>query len=318
MVYKKSKIKVLLGPERDNDIQSKELEQSADVENIQVRSSSVRRPIENRSDVFEKIGETNVYKRTRPFKAFQGRPTLDRYPSNLELSGHKVEHEDDKLKSASARDVSSAKTQLTVESVKIDTMDKATDSKPSARSRDSQASAEGRYSPSLPKSRHGRTHSSASNVVSRNVLTDFGLRTSRTDTFSGHQRHRGASADLERQMEERAERHIRTCQVVGTVKRSSRAQRSFQGLKDTVSPLHASMTFYPGDRHNKIAFTAEKSFIRSDSNLNKGNVMPYMIQIRKSVGSVSRMKSIGPNFHQSPRPELSGRTLIVGTSIGLS
>jgi hypothetical protein len=315
MVYKKSKIKVLLGPEREKYLQSNGSEQTTN-EHASSRII-IRKPSENRNGVFETIGETHVYKRTRPFNAFKGKPTLERYPSNLELSGHKVENEDEKIKAKSARDIESARTQMTIESIRLDDMDKSGINKASARSRDTQATDD-RHSPSLPKSRHGRAYSSASNVVSKNVLSDFGLRTSRTDTFSGHQRRRGASADLAHQLEESAERHIRTCQVAGNLKRSSRAQQSVQGLKNFVSPSHRRMAFQAGDRLRHSSFAPENNFMRSDSNLEKANVVPYMIQIRKNVGSVSRMKSIGSDFRRHPLPELSGRTLIVGTGIGLS
>lgn len=317
MVYRRSNIKVLLGPEkpeRERHVNSPASDYrdgvSKDDDNFPARIR-VRKSLDNRnSEQFHKMGETNVYKRTRPFKVFQGRPTLERYPSDLELSGHKVETEEDKLKAKSARNSDSARTQMTQGSMNIDQSDLSIDCKTSARSNDSEHAAEGRFSPTLAK--YGRGHSSASNVLSRNVLTDFGLRATRTDTFSGHQRRRDASADLERQMEERAERHIRTCQVVGNVKRGSRAQQSYQGLKDTVSPLQSPMAFYPSLQ--KSAIGAYQSFAKADSNADKTNVVPYMIQIRKSVGSVSKMKAIVPDLRRSNQlPEISCRTIVAGT-----
>lgn len=319
MVYKRSSITVLLGPEqaeRERHVNSPASDYrepvSKESDNFPARIT-VRKSLNSRmSEQFDKMGETNVYKRTRPFKAFRGRPQLERCPSDLELSGHKVETEEDKLKAKSARNSDSAKTQMTQGSMKNDQSDRSFDGKTTARSSDSDHTAEGRFSPTLAK--YGRGYSSTSNVLSRNVLTDFGLRATRTDTFSGHQRRRGASADLERQMEERAERHIRTCQVVGNVKRGSRAQQSYQGLKNTVSPLQSPVAFYSNDRLQKCAFGAEQSFVRADSNADKPSVVPYMIQIRKSVGSVSRMKSIVPDLRMGKQlPELSCRTLVAGT-----
>lgn len=335
MVYRKSTIKVLLGPEGRQSF-SAYRETSKDPEADSPRLSP-RKHRDGRDGVFEKIGETNVYKRTRPFKSFQGRPTLERYPSNLELSGHKVEAEGDKTKRDTARYLESARTNVTTDSLvgndvsksedkvinkdgsKVDEKQIYKDGKVSATSSHTSSAADGRISSTVSKSRQSRTHSGIHNAtVSQNMLTDFGFRTSRTDTFSGHQRRRGASADLERLLEKQAERHIRTCQVVGNVKRSSKAQQSYQGLKDTVSPLHTPMSFSSSDRLHKSALQ-DKTIYRSDSNLDKTEMVPYMIQIRKSVGSISRTKTIAQSCQKNnPLPEISGQTLLVGTGITIS
>lgn len=320
MVYKKSTIKVLLGPET----LKKAHETNAFVDEIggdKRRLGHRRRPDDQ---VFEKIGETNVYKRIRPFQALKSRPKFERCPSSLQLSGQKVENEDTKLNLKSARNSESRKTPGTDDDFgnifdDMDTRSNHGGEKPKSAGRD--LPSEESYSPSLQRTRRERAHNPATNTISQNFLTEFGLRTERTDTFSGHQRRRGLSANMERQLELSAERHIRTCQVVGNVKWSSRAQQSCQGLKDTVSPLNSPKSIYSErlGRYNSSQNFREKSFYKSDMSLDSGkyeSAVPYMIQIRKHVGSTSRIKPLGKTFTATDTiPGINSRTLIVGTSM---
>ena len=308
MVYRKHKLKVLLGPEKlalnkdDEDLIPDDILFSVTRERSRYFDQSS----------FGKIGETNVYKRTRPSQALQPRPRLERYPSGLQLSGQKVDSNDTSAKSARStlsgrrpHTHSQDSDKLEDPSERISPVSKDTNM-PS----DSSAAT---YSPSLTRVRQGRGQFSANNTVSRNFLTDFGLRTERTDTFSGHHRHRSvASVDMERQMEEKAKLHIRTCQTFGNMKRSSKVQLGYQGLRAAVSPSHGPTPI--GSREGSSRINKDKVFYKSDLSLDKPDVGPYMIQIRKNIGSISKTKTIAQGYQRPKhRPEINGRTIIVGT-----
>lgn len=324
MVYRKSSIKVLLGPEK--------LRNADSVDGVVSELDTDRSPVRvgprkhNDNQVFEKIGETNVYKRIRPFNALRGRPKLVRVPSNLHLSGQKVESEDTRLNLKSARNSKTPGADEDFANI-FDEMDKKSNAgadKPSSENRDLQSACS--YSPTLQRPKRDRSQAAAANTVSQNILTEFGLRTERTDTFSGHRRRRGASADMERQLEMSAERHIRTCQVVGNVKRSSRIQQSCQGLKNTVAPILSPLAPCPTERlkrynsYNSSNLFKDKSFYRSDTSLDRmDDTIPYMIQIRRNVGSTPRIKPLGkPLKGADGLQSITSRTLIVGTSVQFS
>lgn len=323
-MYKKSAIKVLLGPESLLDQGESGDGAGTAATKFPVRGHGLRKQTDNQ--VFEKIGETNVYKRIRPFQALKSRPRLVRCPSTLQLEGQKVDTEDTKLNLTTVRTLESARSLRGAEDsfTSVDDMDRKSTyngENPLSTNRDLQSA--GSYSPTLKRTGRDRVHQNGANTISQNFLTEFGLRTERTDTFSGHQRRRGASADMERQLELSAERHIRTCQVVGNLKRSSRAQQSCQGLKDTVSPLHSPFSNYPTERlrrYNSTSNLKERPFYKSDQSLDQlDNHVPYLIQIRRNIGSICKMKPLGKPFTRSAAvPEVNSRTLIVGTSVQFS
>jgi len=320
MVYKKSAIKVLLGPE--SLLGEENATGDSEGDRFPLRTVGLRKRTDNQ--VFEKIGETNVYKRTRPFQTLKDRPKIVRAPTNLTLAGQKVENEDTKLNLSTDRTVDSARSAN--DSV-LDDMDRKSNfgaDKAASDGRDLH-SASSCYSPTLQRTgRRDRGQSGKNNqTISHNFLTDFGLRTERTDTFSGHQRRRAQSSDLERQLEMSAQRHIRTCQVVGNVKRSSRVQQSCLGLKQTVCPLQSPYSSYPTERfgvrrHNSTL--RENTFYKSDPSLDSfENPVSYMVQIRRNVGSVSKMKPLGkPLTRADTQPQVNARTIIVGTSVQFS
>lgn len=331
MVYKKSDITVLLGPEkyRSTVEASEDYLQDYDGEQFPVRARAKK---VGENQVFEKIGDSNVYKRTRPFQQVLPRPKLERFHTGLELSGQKVQTDEVKLKLKSGL-VTTAASSATVRNddwVKLVEpehrpkleREKTSTSMLGVRELDSALSYQ---SMTLPRSKRDRaSHNSANHTPSLNFLTEFGLHSERTDTFSGHQRRRGtnAVAQLERQLERSAARHIRACQIVGNVKRSSKANMSYEGLKQTVSPLHSPLSHCSTDRarnqnHSRTSLS-EKAFHRSNHSLDSGaSVVPYMIQMRKNIGSISRLKSLG-----SPRPDplqtINSRTMIVGSGIDIS
>lgn len=307
MVYKKSNIKVLLGPE---NLKHTITSQGNGDEEFPPKLTA-RKPLETRRDAFGKIGESNIYKRTRPYKT-HARPTLEKTLSNLELSGKKVETEEEKQKVKAEESADTTKTGTTNEPDKPEYTDSTRDSSASSKMKDRQSDKDER-SQTRQKSKQGR--SSANIVFSRNVLTDFGFSTQRTDTFSGHHRRRGVSADILRQFEEQAERHIRTVQTVGNVKRSSRANQGCQGLKHTVSPLQSPMSFYTADRLNN-SLVRDKSFYRSDTDLDRAGMAPYLSQLRKHI---SKTRTISEACQKNnPLPGITNRTLIVGTGITIS
>ncbi|KAL4226424.1 hypothetical protein ACF0H5_014407 [Mactra antiquata] len=315
MVYKKSNIKVLLGPEN-----YKTNSAANGTDNEELIQKPVKTTSDSKREKFEKIGETQVYKRTRPAHAFQGKPpTLERYPSNLELSGKRVETDEEKRK-AQAAEEKDKENQATVKTGdshtpdKQDETDRTRDSSAKTNMRDQQS---GQESKSASRQKPKQARSSTGNIVfSRNVLTEFGLSPQRTDTFSGHQRRRGYSADIERQFEEQAERHIRTCQTVGNVKWSSRANQGCKGLKSTVSPLQSPMSFCSSDRLHHASMLRDKSFFRSETELDKAGMTSYFSQIRKQI---SKSKTLTQAYQKRKYlPDINSRTLIVGTGISNS
>jgi len=325
MVYQKSGIKVLLGPEKYQDYFDS-ANDAVDQENEQFRvQNSARR---REAQGFDKIGESNVYKRTRTFQPPPTRPKLERYPSGLELSGQRVNNKDDNKTVKPASDLD--KSLKDVETLKGEEtplkLASGRESTATNRMERNLTSADSRQTPTYTRRRE-RSRYSAGTMMSNNFLTEFGLRSERTDTFSGHQRRRGTSAagELERQLEMSAERHIRTCQVVGNVKRSSRAQMSYQGLKDTVSPMmsphggHSRASTERLRRTTPLGYQKDKTFHGVNQNLDSNDsVVPYLIQIRKNIGSMARMKALTASPRHDSLQQINSRTMIVGSGMNVS
>lgn len=341
MVYKGNTLKVLLEPEKLLNVRE-DSDEDTNVNELAIGSRvHGRRPSDKSS--FGKIGDSNVYKRTRPAgQVFDSRPKLDRFPSGLLLQGAKVDQESDAMvKTAASSKQNSA-------SVKHKSVTGGNDgklgnpvinSKPSAspaaenvekeKTHTSESNASDKRETSagvksktlVQKSRQSRSFGgSHGNSVSRQFLSDFGFRSDyRPDTFSGHHQRRGvASAELERQMEAAAERHIRTCQVAGNVKRSSRANLGVQGLRETVSPTHTPTSYFHTMDSPTRSMLRSKTFFRSDTNLDKAEVVPYMIQVRKNVATISKAKTFRrAGRGNDPLPEISGRTILVGEGYNL-
>lgn len=313
MVYRKNNFRVLLGPKILQFPDEDGTVSHVPDDDRQALRITVRKPVvENQA--FEKC-DTNIYKRTRHFQTLVNRPKLEKYSTALELSGHKVEKDDPEIAKSTKLKCSVTTTNINDTGVKTEESNKLPQRNcmPS-KVRELQSASDIRFiNSSTVKAARGNF--SAGTVISilPHFLTDFVIRSERTDAFPGHSRCRDvASANLERQMVEKAERHIRMCQTVGNMKRSSKALYNYQGLRNAVSPHATPNTFRQSDRTSK-SLLREKSYVSSDSSVDKISVVPYVIQIRKNAGSLCRMKSI----HQAcqandPLPEISGRTMLVG------
>ena len=310
MVYQRTYFKVLLGPEKlDSDDGSDGDEPDPPKKHV------------DRSG-FETMADTKVFKRTRPFQMVQPRPRLERYPSSLQLSGLKLHKETSSVKLTSneeehrrmeSRELVPYNTEVTTFKA-----EPAEPLNPDNGPHNSQAHSLDISNLSIPvtstlqTARSSRQSGHYSNRVSKYFLNDFGFRTHRTDTFSGHSTRRGvASGDIEKEMEERANEHIRTCQVIGNVKRGSRAQISYLGFRNTVSPRHSPSARFQMDAFSRgIPKSHTDNVLRVESSPNKH--VPYIIQLRRNGGATKRTKNVGI-LSSDPLPEISGRTLILGT-----
>lgn len=307
MVYRKCNIRVLLGPEtlqkHVEDVENDAPENGNQTSRTILRKSSEKQPC-------EKISEINVYKRFRPFQAFVNKPKLERYPTTLRLSGHKVENEVETLQSAKSK-VSATTTNIDETHFKTDKFEKMLHKFCINPKVQSASDVHFKYC-SKKKAARGQSSASTTCSISPRFFTDYGFQLERTDTFSGHYRRHVASADIERQMEEQAERHIRMCQIVGNVKRSSKAQFSCQGLRDIVSPLTMKTACRQSNKiHNSLV--KNNSYVPCDSTPEKSSIVTNVLQIRKTVGSLAKIKSIQKACQANdPLPEISVRTVLVG------
>ena len=308
MVYQKTHFKVLLGPEKipGDDTDSSDDEAPEPTKKHTDRSG------------FEKMGDSHVYKRTRPFQIAQPRPRLERHPSGLQLSGLKLhrdtsspKHEEENGRNRVESDfLVPYNTEIT--SFKFDTNNTSAldndDIPPLDINNISYPITSG-----LQTVRSSRYAGYNTSRVSRYFLNDFGLRSHRTDTFSGHSARRGVSADINREMQETANKHIKACQAIGNVKRGSKAQLSYLGLRHTVSPSHLPLRRYHMDAFSQnIPKSHTDKVLRVEPEPNK--TVPYVVQLRRNIGSIARVKNKGllcqPN---NPLPEISGRTLVLGS-----
>ena len=307
MVYQKAHFKVLLGPEK---LPGEDTDTSDD------ESPEPTKRHTDRSG-FDKMGDSNVFKRTRPFQVAQPRPRLERYPSGLKLSGLKLHQdaaspkEDESGNRKKSEFMVPYNTEIT--SFKFDTNGNSLadddDIPPLDINSVSYPIMSGLQT--LRSSRYVGNHTSR---VSRYFMNDFGLRSHRTDTFSGHSSRRGVSADINREMQETADKHIKACQVIGNVKRGSKAQLGYLGLRHTVSPSRSPLRRYHMDAFSQsIPKTHTDKVLRVEPEQNKNG--HFVIQLRRNIGSIARVKNVGllcqPN---NPLPEISGRTLVIGSN----
>ena len=305
MVYQRAHFNVLLGPEKlpDEDTDSSDNESSGPTKKTSEPSG------------FDKMGDSNVFKRTRPFRMGQPRPRLERHPSGLKLSGLRLHQdapspkEDDNGNRKKSEFLVPYNTEIT--SFKLDTNSLADDDDipPLDINHVSYPIMSGLQA--LRSSRHVGNHTSR---VSRYFTNDFGLRTHRTDTFSGHSSRRGVSADISREMQETADKHIKACQAIGNVKRGSKAQLSYLGLRHTVSPSRSPLRRYHLDAFSQsIPKTHTDKVLRVEPEQNKND--HFVIQLRRNVGSIARVKNAGLLYKSNnPLPEISGRTLVIGSN----
>lgn len=309
MVYQKSYFKVLLGPEKSADAGY-----GSDEEELEPPKKHADR------SGFDKMGDSNVFKRTRPFQIVQPRPKLERYPSGLQLSGLKLHRETSLIKQDGDRmedGLVPYNTEITSFKMEPTNMEHAVTNSGSNTVLNTGPTSLDISNLSYPvmstlqTARSSRLSGHYSSRVSRYFQNDFGFSSHRTDTFSGHSSRRGASADIKREMEEKANKHIRTCQVIGNVKRGSRAQISYLGFRHTVSPSQSPLKHYHMDAFSRnIPKSHTDSVLRVEPEQKN---TPYVIQLRKNIGSISRIKQVGLLCQTNdPLPEISGRTLILG------
>ena len=307
MVYQKTYFKVLLGPEKIDSDDGSDYDEPEPPRKHADRSG------------FDTMGDSKVYKRTRPFQVVQPRPRLERYPSSLQLSGLKLHREtikqgpEDDRSRLESRELVPYNTEVTA--FKSDSQEPGSTENTARNSGPPSLDISNLSIPissTLQTARSSRYSGHYSNRVSKYFLNDFGFRSHRTDTFSGHSARRGfPSADIKKQIEEKANEHIRTCQVMGNVKRGSRAQISYLGFRNTVSPSQSPLTRYQVDAFSGVIPKSHTDNILRVQSQNKS--IPVVIQLRKNGGNTKRVKHVGLLCQTNdPLPEISGRTLVLG------
>lgn len=238
---------------------------------------------------FEKIRDKQIYKRTRRTHK-QERP-LKQWPVGLELSGRCVTDDED----------------VTAEQDTI--------------GRDGDESVMSTDTSNLPSLRLNlgiaSPRSSIKTPYSASYYTDFGLRASRSDLFSGHKRNRHAKSasdsEMEKDLEKAAHRHIYACQVMSSVRKGSKAAHGLSSLLQTIGPSSrrsasssaVEQMTSPGPKINRPVTNSPDKFFHDKKN----SQIALFIKTRDSHDG-PRMRVPKPN----PLPEISGRTMLFGMS----
>ncbi|KAL3852337.1 hypothetical protein ACJMK2_015994 [Sinanodonta woodiana] len=282
-----SKFKVLLGPEYL-------LENSFATETINGVRQQIRKNHPNTSIDeyrFEKKGDSNVYKRTRINNYFHKPPKLERVPT-LILSGTKaIQDEEDgaHVKRTDEQDSGSQK-----DSAKGGSMLSFT--------RHNLISTSQRF-----KTNTGQITGLKLSKVTKPNLIDFGLRSERTDTFSGHlrRRMRPDKSEIQREFAEKANRHIYACQISSTIKRGSRTQLNVSKLRESVSPRLESISRHHTEEGFPKPINKMTNLYRSDTMIMK-KFPSYSFAIRtRNATTLSNIRG-----NNEPLPEVTGYTLV--------
>ncbi|KAK3103946.1 hypothetical protein FSP39_023134 [Pinctada imbricata] len=149
--------------------------------------------------------------------------------------------------------------------------------------------------------------------LSPSFYSDFGLRSERSDTFSGFRRVRrfnsSLGSDFERQIKEKANRHIYACQTQNSSRRGSRAAQGLDQLKQTVGPARNTTTL---ELPTQYVRSMSRNLERNATFVDVTRRPQYALFIRTRDRS-----SITPDYAMKrnktdPLPEISGRTMVLG------
>ena len=144
---------------------------------------------------------------------------------------------------------------------------------------------------------------------SPSFYSDFGLRSGRTDTFSGLRRVKKLNSsfdeDIAQQIEEKAKRHIQALQTHSSSRRGSRAVRGINTLKETIGPARGA-----------TAMGIPRQYTRSVSRNLERNAT-FVDIARKPHNSLVIKTRDTPEYAMKrqktdPLPEISGRTMVLG------
>jgi len=240
---------------------------------------------------FEQLRDSGIYKRTRHLVKSE-RP-MRQWPAGLELSGKSVIDEDLQIK-----DLKDSEGVLGI-----------TDD-PLAGRNTSMTIMSGRLPP-LADSVMGSPRSNRA-ALSNSFYTDYGLKTQRTDLFSGYKRRRKAKSasevELEKELEAKARRHIYACQVLSSVKKASKTAQNVSLLRKTLGPNRSpSGVDIPG--YIKHFRPSSNNSSRTTGTLDTKRSVAFFIRTRET-SNMSRSK-----IHKNEGlPEISGRTVILGVN----
>lgn len=238
---------------------------------------------------FEKGRESKVYKRTRQHT--KDMKKVRQWPAGLELSGKGMG--DDEV-------IPPIKVGKDTESV----------GQP-----DDASVAESNRLPPLSENLALSPRSNTKLSFSSTFFSDYGLRANKTDSFGGYKRGRmktksASEAQMEKELQAKAERHIYACHVLSSVRRGSKAAQNFSTFRQTIGPHQrfvrpVSEVAPPKPVHRHFNSSPDKAGHLYETA--KKSPVAFYIKTRDSTDlSRARIKTT------DGLPEINGRTLLLG------
>ncbi|OWF34646.1 hypothetical protein KP79_PYT11415 [Mizuhopecten yessoensis] len=239
---------------------------------------------------FEKVRDTKLYKRTR--NQVKDMKKVRQWPAGLELSGKGMS--DDEV----------------VPPIKVGKDNESVDHP------DDASVAESNRLPPLSENMALSPRSNTKISFSSSFFSDYGLRTNRTDSFTGYTRGRmkirsASEAQLEKELQAKAERHIYACHVLSSVRRGSKAAHNLSSFRQAIGPHQRSIRPLselspPKPTHRHFNTSPDKAGHLYET-VKKSSPVAFYIKTRDSSDlNRARMKA------SDGLPEINGRTLILG------